>query len=348
MENYIGKICPFCKTEIAETDAVKVCPACGIAHHEGCWNENGGCTTFGCSGQEQTGPKSFCSNCGAPMEAEEAFCGKCGTPKAAAAPKKNVCGNCGAELQDGQGFCPKCGYKAGVEVDNNLNAAISAFNAGVEQQTKKKKALPFIILGAVAAVIIAICAFLFSGPSVEKITLSKTYVEMKVGDSISVDYTIAPEKASDTEVTWKSSDTSVATVSSTGKIIGKSAGSCTITATAGGKSAKISVQIVTMYPEEKQAVGTWSSIGYMDEDDDYVPLYSSTSKFYVYNDFTGKLTIGSTSYKFTWEYDRYSKEIYYYDAVMSDGSKFEFVIMELGNEDSIVALIGSIKVVFQK
>ena len=30
MEDYIGKICPFCKTEIKEGDSVKACPACGI------------------------------------------------------------------------------------------------------------------------------------------------------------------------------------------------------------------------------------------------------------------------------------------------------------------------------
>ena len=42
MENYIGKICPFCKTEIKEGDTVKVCPACNIPHHESCWEENKG------------------------------------------------------------------------------------------------------------------------------------------------------------------------------------------------------------------------------------------------------------------------------------------------------------------
>ena len=51
MEEHIGKICPFCKTEIKEDDTVKICPACGIPHHQSCWEENRGCTTFGCSEQ---------------------------------------------------------------------------------------------------------------------------------------------------------------------------------------------------------------------------------------------------------------------------------------------------------
>ncbi len=53
MEEYIGKICPFCNTVIKEDDAVKVCPSCNVPHHEACWNENNGCTTFGCTGKDR-------------------------------------------------------------------------------------------------------------------------------------------------------------------------------------------------------------------------------------------------------------------------------------------------------
>ena len=168
MENYIGKICPFCKTEITEADAVKVCPACGIPHHEGCWEENHGCTTFGCSEQhyeaQHTNPTDVCTNCGAPLGDGQAFCPKCGTPKAAA-PKKNVCGKCGNELQDGQEFCPKCGQKAGLAVDSNVNAAINQFNAGVQQAATKKKKTPLIIGIAVAIVAVIIAVITLGGGS---------------------------------------------------------------------------------------------------------------------------------------------------------------------------------------
>lgn len=154
MENYIGKVCPFCKTEIKEGDNVKVCPACNIPHHEGCWEENKGCTTFGCSEQhyeaQGTNPTAVCNNCGATLGDGQEFCPKCGTPKNA--PKKNVCGKCGAELQDGQEFCPKCGQKAGVAFDNAAASAISQFNAGVEKKKKQSKKLPIII-----AAVLAVC-----------------------------------------------------------------------------------------------------------------------------------------------------------------------------------------------
>ncbi|MBE6621724.1 MAG: zinc-ribbon domain-containing protein [Ruminococcaceae bacterium] len=181
MENYIGKICPFCKTEITEADAVKVCPACGIPHHEGCWEENHGCTTFGCSEQhyeaQHTNPTDVCTNCGAPLGDGQAFCPKCGTPKAAA-PQKNVCGKCGNELQDGQEFCPKCGQKAGLAVDSNVNAAINQFNAGVQQATAKKKKTPLIIaIAAIAVVVVIIIAISGGGGGSKGPDFEKLYDE---------------------------------------------------------------------------------------------------------------------------------------------------------------------------
>ncbi len=45
----IGKVCPFCQTPIKPGARVIDCPDCHIPHHEECWLENRGCTTFGCA-----------------------------------------------------------------------------------------------------------------------------------------------------------------------------------------------------------------------------------------------------------------------------------------------------------
>lgn len=164
MEDYIGKICPFCKTEIKEGDAVKVCPSCGIPHHEACWEENKGCTTFGCSEQhyeeQHTNPTDVCVNCGAPLGDGQEFCPKGGTPKGGK--KKRVCAKCGAELQDGQKFCPKCGQKADLQIDAGVNSAISQFNAGVAKTNEKakKKGKTIGIIAAVAVVVAVLAIFL--------------------------------------------------------------------------------------------------------------------------------------------------------------------------------------------
>ena len=45
-----GKTCPFCKAPFLEGEAVVICNHCEMPHHLDCWKENGGCTTFGCTG----------------------------------------------------------------------------------------------------------------------------------------------------------------------------------------------------------------------------------------------------------------------------------------------------------
>ena len=45
---HVGKTCPYCQTPLKPHDPVVVCPACRMPHHQDCWEDNGGCTTFGC------------------------------------------------------------------------------------------------------------------------------------------------------------------------------------------------------------------------------------------------------------------------------------------------------------
>lgn len=180
MEDYIGKICPYCKTEIKEGDAVKVCPSCGIPHHEACWTENKGCTTFGCAEQhyeeQHTNPTDVCVKCGAPLGDGQDFCPKCGTPKGG--PKKKVCGKCGAELEDGQEFCPKCGTKVDAAPAPGVTAAINQINAKVDQVAKKGKKTPIIIAAIAGVVVLAVILIVVLGKGGgNKINFNKLYDE---------------------------------------------------------------------------------------------------------------------------------------------------------------------------
>ena len=361
MSEYVGKICPFCKTAIQEGEAVTVCPECDIPHHEGCWKENGGCTTFGCPQQHyeapqaiaqpvaqsapQADPANTCTNCGEVLGEGQAFCPKCGTPRAVQ--QKSFCSKCGTELKEGQGFCTTCGQKVGLALDAGVNAAISQFNAGLEQQKKKNKSLPFIIIGVIVAVVAALVIFL-SGPSVEDITLSESSLELRVDEFAMVTYTIYPEKASDAEVKWESSNESVATVNSSGKITGKREGTCTITATAGKKRDVVSVTVIALTEEEALVVGQWEGVGFLDDEDDYVSLKSYDTSFSANDDFTGSMVIGTASHTFTWSFVKQSDDIYLYKAELDDGSSLSFAAMELDGEYSIVVMVGDYKVVFQK
>jgi len=50
MDAVIGKTCPYCQTPIKPGEQYVLCSMCSIPHHQQCWNENRGCTTFGCTG----------------------------------------------------------------------------------------------------------------------------------------------------------------------------------------------------------------------------------------------------------------------------------------------------------
>jgi predicted amidophosphoribosyltransferase len=97
-------ICPYCKTELTEADNPVYCSVCEMPHHRDCWAENGGCTTFGCTGTirddaarndagrdaqaiivsagEQASPSGgdalFCTQCGNRQTMADNFCGRCG------------------------------------------------------------------------------------------------------------------------------------------------------------------------------------------------------------------------------------------------------------------------------
>ncbi len=48
-----GKICPYCRFPIKPGQEITTCPECGVPHHAECWQENGGCTTYGCRASPQ-------------------------------------------------------------------------------------------------------------------------------------------------------------------------------------------------------------------------------------------------------------------------------------------------------
>lgn len=74
------------------------------------------------------------------------------------------------------------------------------------------------------------------------ITLNGSSFSMNVGESKTLYATVSPSNATNKTVTWGSSDTKVATVSSTGVVKGVGAGACAITAKAsGGQTASIVV-----------------------------------------------------------------------------------------------------------
>ena len=74
-------------------------------------------------------------------------------------------------------------------------------------------------------------------------------LSLKAGASAQLTATVLPENATDRKVTWTSSDSSVANVMGTGVVTaGRKAGTATVTASAGGRSASVRVSVTV--PDE--------------------------------------------------------------------------------------------------
>lgn len=91
--------------------------------------------------------------------------------------------------------------------------------------------------------------------AVEGITLDKTEGILNVGNTVTITVTVAPEEATNSAVTWSSSDESVATVDETGKITAVAVGNATITATSEDDSS-VSADYELTVQQKKAATTT--------------------------------------------------------------------------------------------
>lgn len=107
---------------------------------------------------------------------------------------------------------------------------IYGYTGTVAEKYAKENKLSFVSMGAVVP---------------QKITLNKTSIKMAAGATGTLRATISPSGVANKKITWSSSNSSVAAVSSSGKVSAKAPGRAVITArTSNGKTAKCTVTVV--------------------------------------------------------------------------------------------------------
>lgn len=90
---------------------------------------------------------------------------------------------------------------------------------------------------------------------VTDIKINENVTSMKEGESQKLTATITPNDATDKNITWKSSDESIATVSTTGEVVAKKYGTVDITATSSnGKTSTIKIDIKESPKAENNAI----------------------------------------------------------------------------------------------
>ena len=129
-----------------------------------------------------------------------------------------------------------------VTTDSNANASITFPSAGtwyLWADGGYGNDYPDSIVSAPGYATVTVTA---ANVAVESVTLDKDEAELKVGETVTLNATVAPSDATDPTVTWSSSASSVATVVD-GVVTAVAAGEATIAAKAGDKEATCTVTV---------------------------------------------------------------------------------------------------------
>ena len=120
------------------------------------------------------------------------------------------------------------------------NASVASVNSGTVTALKEGTATITASAGGKSST----CSVKVSSKviPVTSVTLDKTSLSMQVGETETLTATVNPADATDKNVTWSSSDVSVATVAD-GKITAKKSGTATITAKSGNYTAECVVSV---------------------------------------------------------------------------------------------------------
>lgn len=133
------------------------------------------------------------------------------------------CGGNPAHLHP-NGVCP---YSSSSQSSTSSSSSGSSSTSGSSSSSSSKTTIS--ILRTIA---------------VTEIQIEEKIENMEIGENEKLTAIITPSNATDKNVTWQSSDESIATVDSTGEVIAKKSGVVTITATtSNGKSSTITINV---------------------------------------------------------------------------------------------------------
>ena len=96
--------------------------------------------------------------------------------------------------------------------------------------------------------------------AVTGIQINENIKSLEVGENKLLTATITPSNATDKNITWKSSNESIATISSSGEVVAKKAGTVDITATSSnGKTSTVKINVKDVQKSENVSVIKTSS-----------------------------------------------------------------------------------------
>ena len=141
-------VCPYCQTNIKNSANIIICPSCKTPHHTECWEENKGCTTFGCEQNPNTNTKGIDVG----DETIESIEKKLTSEKI----KEIPCLNCNALIPENSLYCNYCGF----DLKNKTNAK-EEFDKEFRKRYKEKARFrkKRLIITSVSVVLIVVLFF---------------------------------------------------------------------------------------------------------------------------------------------------------------------------------------------
>ena len=183
---------------------------------------------------------------------------------------------------------------------------------------KMKKRI-FVLIACALCLAVFACALAACADKVERVTLDKTAVTMEIGDSVTLNAAVVPDNAADRSVSWsvQPADGGVIDLVN-GTITALKAGTATVTASAGGKSASCTVTVNPVRTEVNES--EWNAA--FDGEMNTVTL----SAYYSDTDFVNIFQadkINQRFYKQSSDTSSGSSERYYeYFYVVKEGDKY--------------------------
>lgn len=140
--------------------------------------------------------------------------------------------------------------------------------------------------------------------AVTGIQINENIKSLEVGENKLLTATITPSNATDKNITWKSSDESIATISSSGEVVAKKAGTVDITATSSnGKTSTVKINVKNVQKSENVSViKTSTSVA-----NDIVTNSSTSKSEENSNPVGGVLALGLLGGGGYWEYKKFKK-----------------------------------------
>jgi ketosteroid isomerase-like protein len=124
-----GKTCPYCQSKIKDRTDFIICSQCGSPHHKECWDENQGCTTYGCKNNPHTIEKLHLSSQDVGDKTVQEI------KKEISSGNLIQCPKCKNDIEDNSIYCKFCGYNL---KEKKFDAAVQEFEKEYKRKYKAK------------------------------------------------------------------------------------------------------------------------------------------------------------------------------------------------------------------